>query len=32
VLTDLHRPEDVNGEGDLTEKEIEDLITYLKTL
>ena len=32
VLTDLHRPEDVNGEGDLTEQEIEDLITYLKTL
>ena len=32
VITDLHRPEDVNGEGDLTEQEIDDLISYLKSL
>ena len=32
VVTDLHRPEDVNGEGNLTEQEIQDLISYLKTL
>lgn len=32
VITDLHKPEDINGEGDLTEKEVEDLISYLKSL
>lgn len=32
VITDLHRPEDVNGEGDLSEQEISDLIAYLRTL
>jgi cytochrome c peroxidase len=31
VLTDYHRPEDVNGE-ELTEDEVDDLVEYLKTL
>ncbi|MEC7679376.1 MAG: hypothetical protein VX694_08905, partial [Planctomycetota bacterium] len=32
VITDLHRPEDVNGEGNLSDAEVEDLIAYLKSL
>ena len=32
VITDLHRPEDVNGEGELSEQEVSDLIAYLRTL
>lgn len=32
VVTDLHSPEKVNGEGDLTEQETSDLIEYLKSL
>lgn len=32
VITDLHRPDQVNGEGELTEQEVADLIAYLKSL
>ena len=32
VITDLHSPEKVNGEAELTEQEAADLIEYLKTL
>ena len=32
VITDLHRPEDVNGEGNLSDAEVEDLIAYLQSL
>ena len=32
VITDLHRPEDVNGEGELSEQEVSDLIAYLRSL
>lgn len=32
VVTDLHSPEAVNGEGELTEQETSDLIEYLKSL
>jgi mono/diheme cytochrome c family protein len=32
VMTDLHRPELVNGEGGLTDQEVADLIEFLKSL
>ncbi len=32
VVTDLHRPERVNGEGELTDQEAADLIEFLKSL
>jgi hypothetical protein len=32
VVTDLHSPEKVNGEGELSEQETADLIEYLKSL
>ena len=32
VITDLHSPDRVNGEGDLSEQEASDLIHYLKSL
>ena len=32
VINDLHRPEMVNGEGDLSEQEAADLIEFLKSL
>jgi DNA-binding beta-propeller fold protein YncE len=32
VVTDLHRPELVNGEGELSEQEVADLIEFLKSL
>jgi cytochrome c peroxidase len=32
VVTDLHSPEKVNGEGKLTEQQTSDLIEYLKSL
>ncbi len=32
VINDLHRPELVNGEGELTEQESADLIEFLKSL
>lgn len=32
VVTDLHRPELVNGEGELTEQQAADLIEFLKSL
>ena len=32
VITDLHSPDRVNGEGDLTQQEASDLIDYLKSL
>lgn len=32
LLTDLHAPDKVAGEGDLSEKELADLIAYLKSL
>jgi YVTN family beta-propeller protein len=32
VLTQWHAPEDVTGEGKLTEQQLNDLIAYLKTL
>ncbi len=32
VVTDLHSPERVNGEGDLSQQQVADLIEYLKSL
>lgn len=32
VLREYHRPEDVEGEGELTEQEVADVVAYLKTL
>jgi cytochrome c peroxidase len=32
VINDLHSPENVNGDGELTEQESADLIEYLKSL
>ena len=32
LLTDLHAPGNVAGEGDLSEQELQDLIAYLKSL
>lgn len=32
VVTDLHSPEKVSGEGGLTDQEVQDLIAYLKSL
>jgi hypothetical protein len=32
VVTDLHRPELVNGEDELTEQQAADLIEFLKSL